>query len=123
MLLLSFSLLLLAASFGTVLAAVYVRPRRPLPFGRTLGALHGLLGLSGLAALLLALRGPPRGVAMGVGSFGRIAAALLALALLAGLALLTQRLRQRRQPVLVVGVHATIAVCGVVILAAYALVG
>jgi hypothetical protein len=123
MLVLALTLLILAVLLGTLLAAVAVGAGRRLPFGRPLGALHGLLGLSGLGALLLALRGPPRGVALGVGSFGRIAAVLLALALLAGLTILTAHLRHRRPPVLLIGVHATIAVSGVVILAAYTLVG
>jgi hypothetical protein len=60
---------------------------------------------------------------MGVGAFGRIAAVLLAMALLAGLAIVAIRLRRRRVPGLVIGIHATLAVSGVVILAAYALVG
>jgi len=73
--------------------------------------------------LLIALAGPPRGVAMGVGAFGRIAAVLLALTLLAGLGILVVRLRRRRVPALLIGMHATIAISGVVVLAAYALVG
>ncbi len=123
MLLLSILLLLIAALLGTAVAALHLRTgnaRRPRwPFG----ALHGLLGVAGLAALLLALRGPPRGEAMGVGAFGRIAAVLLAVALLAGLAVLATRVRYRRVPSLVIGIHATIAVSGVVMLAAYTLVG
>jgi hypothetical protein len=123
MLLLSLVLLLIAASLGTALAALHLRvgnsrPPRPEP-----GALHGLLGVAGLAALLLALRGPPRGEAMGVGAFGRISAMLLGIAVVAGLVVLIARLRYRRAPSLVIGIHATIAVSGVVILAAYTLVG
>jgi hypothetical protein len=60
---------------------------------------------------------------MGVGAFGRISAILLAIAVVAGLAVLIARLRYRRAPGLVIGIHATIAVSGVVILAAYTLVG
>jgi hypothetical protein len=123
MLLLSFVLLLIAALLGTVLAALHVGAASPQPPRWPFGALHGLLGLVGFAALLLALRGPPRGEAMGVGGFGRIAAVLLAAALLAGSAVLIARLARRRVPVLVIGLHATIAVSGVVILAAYTFVG
>jgi hypothetical protein len=123
MLLLSFVLLLIAALLGTALAALHLRAGNPRPPRWLLGALHGLLGIGGLVALLLALRGPPRGEAMGVGAFGRVAAVLLAVALLAGLAVLAARLRYRRVPALAIGIHATIAVSGVVILAAYALVG
>ena len=67
--------------------------------------------------MLLALRGPPRGEAMGVGDFGRVAAALLAALILASIIFV--RLRHRRIPGLVIGAHAMIAVSGVVILAAY----
>ena len=120
MLALAFGLLLITALFGGALAALHQRQRPP---AWQLGAMHGGLGVIGLGALLLALRGPPRGVAMGVGSFGQISAVLLAMALLAGLAILIVRLRVRRVPGLVIGIHATIAISGVVILAAYTLVG
>ena len=123
MLLLSFSLLLLAALLGGVLAALHLRAGRMRPLRRPVWALHGLLGLSGFEVLLLGLRGPPRGVAMGVGGFGRVAAILLALALLAGAEILFERLRHHRLPVLMVGLHATIAIGAVVVLAAYTLVG
>jgi hypothetical protein len=123
MLLLSFVLLLITASLGTALAALHLRGGKPCLPCKPLGALHGLLAVAGIAALLLALRGPPRGEAMGVGAFGRISAVLLAIAVLAGLAVLIARLRYRRAPRLVIGIHATIAVSGVVILAAYTLVG
>jgi hypothetical protein len=120
MLALSFGLLLITALFGSVLAALQRhRTPRAWPFG----ASHGALGAIGLITLLLALRGPPRGEAMGVGGFGRIAAALVAMALVAGLAILAVRLRRRRIPGLIIGIHATLAVSGVVILAAYTLVG
>lgn len=122
MLPLSFVLLLIATLLGTALAALHLRAGRADPPRWPLGALHGVLGTAGLAALLLALRGPPRGEAMGVEPFGRIAAVLLAVALLAGLVVLTARLRYRRVPGLAIGIHATLAVSGVVILAAYTLV-
>ena len=123
MLPLSFGLLLVAALIGNGLAALHLRAERTAPPRWAFGAIHGLLGAIGLATLFIALRGPPRGVAMGVGAFGRIAAVLLAMALLAGLAIVAIRLRRRRVPGLVIGIHATLAVSGVVILAAYALVG
>jgi hypothetical protein len=116
MLLLSFFLLLIAGLFGGVLAALHLRSGA-VPPKAAFGILHGLLGAVGFATLLLALRGPPRGAAMGVGSFGGIAAALLVLALLAGLVI-----RRRRSPGLLIGTHATIAISGIVILAAYTFV-
>lgn len=122
MLSLSFVILLAAATLGALLMALHLRPGNPPP-ALAYGVLHGATATVGLATLLLALRGPPRGVAMGVGSFGRIAAALLIVALLAGLAVLALRLRARRMTGLAIGVHATIAISGIVILAAYVLVG
>ena len=85
--------------------------------------MHGLLGAAGLVALVFALQGPPRGEGLGVGPFGRIAAVLLALAVLLGLVLLSKRLRRRRMTSGPIGIHAMIAISGVVILAAYTLVG
>ncbi len=97
MLLLSFSVLVAAALLGSCLAALHLPTGKAMLPGWPLGLLHGLLGAAGLVMLLLALRGPPRGEAMGVGPFGRIAAVLLAMALLAGLAIL------RRAPALWAG--------------------
>lgn len=121
MLLLSFSVLLIAGLFGGMLAALHLRTGA-VPPKATFGVLHALLATIGLAALLLALRGPPRGLAMGVGAFGRVAAVLLVLALVAGLIMLVGRLRRRRTSGLLIGIHATIAISGIVILAAYTFV-
>jgi hypothetical protein len=122
MLLASFTLLLIAAALGSVLAALSLRPGLPPP-APMYGVLHGCLGAGGFVALLIALRGPPRGVAMGVGSFGALAAVLLGVALLAGLIMLAIRARVRQVPGLIIGIHATIAISGIVILAAYTLLG
>lgn len=119
MLLLAFCLLLTAAILGVALAVLHLRGGFP-PF-RIAGALHGVLGAAGLVALLPALRGPPRGKAMGVAGFGTIAAVLFAVALLLGLALLAGR--RRISPIPLIGMHATLAVGGIVILAAYMLMG
>ena len=86
---------------------------------RLIGPLHGMLGALGLSLLLVALRGPARGVATGVGSFGVISAVLLGLALAAGLLVLATS-RRRRDPMLAIGLHATLAIFGIVLLAAYA---
>jgi hypothetical protein len=120
---LSFGLLLSAGLLGGVLAAMHLRPGNKPATDWRLGVLHGVLGTIGFAGLLLALRGPTRGEAMGVAGFGQIAAILLGIALLAGVAVLVLRMRRRPIPGLVIGTHATIAVSGIVILAAYALVG
>ena len=60
---------------------------------------------------------------MGVGSFGNIAAVLLAVALLVGLIMLAVRSHARQVSGLIIGIHATIAISGIVILAAYTLMG
>jgi hypothetical protein len=120
-LLLAFALLLGTAVLGGALAALHLRTERPPP-GPVFGALHGLVGIAGFIALLLALRGPPRGEALGVGQFGRISVALLATALVVAIPIAVMRLRRRDIPSLVIGAHATIAVSGIVVLAAYTLV-
>jgi len=120
MLSLSFLLLTAAALIGGILSASHLKGGRPAwPWG----ALHGVVATLGLVTLLLALRGPPRGVAMGVASFGVIAAGLAGTALLVGLGILLARTRRRQVAGLLIGVHATVAIAAVVILAAYALMG
>ena len=126
MLLLSLYLLGSAALLGTGLAVWYLQSEGRRPPNWIFGAVHAVLATAGFVLLLLALAGPPRGAAMGVAGFGRVAAVFLALALLSGLMPLSARLRRRRLklPSLVIGLHATLAISGVVILAAlYALTG
>jgi hypothetical protein len=82
------------------------------------GIAHGVVGAAGLAILLLALRGPARGVGAGVGSFGTIAAVLFAAALLSGVGLL---LLQRKG--IVIAIHAGIAISGYVLLLAWSSLG
>jgi hypothetical protein len=119
MLTLSLVILGIAALAGIGLLALYQWVK---PTGRVWipGAVHGGIGLIGFLTLLPALRGPPRGVASGASNFGSIAAIMLALGLaLGGLAALA-RLRRRSPGALVLGLHATLAVAGLVMLAAYA---
>lgn len=78
------------------------------------GIAHGTVGAAGLAVLLLALRGPARGVDAGVGSFGIVSAVLFAAALLTGIVLLTLRRKG-----LVMAIHAGIAITGYVLLLAW----
>jgi len=86
-------------------------------------ALQGLVAISGLAYLALALRGPPRGLDQGTASFGLIAIALIALAALVGVGPLAARVFKRRIAGIMIGVHATLAVSGFVVLAAYIFAG
>lgn len=118
----AFTALGIAVLLGNVLAVLHLREgATPPPW--PLGALHGLIALAGLGLLGLALRGPPRGLDQGTGSFGAIAATLIALAALVGLAQLTGRLRKRRLSGMLIGIHATLAIGGFLILLAYVLVG
>ncbi|WP_158742705.1 hypothetical protein [Acidisphaera sp. L21] len=83
------------------------------------GAAHGGLALVTFVLLLVGLRGPARGVEFGAGAFGRIAAVLVAITLLIGAGLLAARLRRRAPSPLVIGLHATLGVAALVMLAAY----
>jgi len=79
---------------------------------------HGIVGAAGLIALLFTLRGPARGVAAGVGSFGTVSAVLFAAALLTGIALFALRHKG-----IVMAIHAGIAITGYVLLLAWNALG
>jgi hypothetical protein len=119
MLTLSLVLVGLAALGGLLLLALYQWVK---PAGRVWlpGAAHGLVGLAGFLLLLAALRGPTRGLATGAAQFGAIAAFLLGGGLLLGGWVVVARWRRRQPSALVLGLHATLAVAGLVMLAAYA---
>ena len=122
MLIAAFVMLAAAVGLGTALAVIYLHSAAVSAPPWRVSVLHGFAGLGGLCSLVLSLRGPPRGVELGVASFGAIAAVLISLAALAGLGvLLTHRLKRRRAGTLI-GLHATLAVSGFAILAAYLLV-
>jgi hypothetical protein len=123
MLITAFTILGLTVLLGTALAVLHLRTPTGAAAPWPVAALHGLLGIGGLICLVLALRGPPRGIAQGTASFGAIAATFFALAALVGGAILATRLRNRRGTGTLIGIHATLAVSGFVILAAYLLVG
>ncbi len=116
MLMLSFGLVCAGAVLGIMLAVLHGVGRRPPLWS---GLVHASAGLGGLGVLLAALGGPPRGVAMGGAAFGPVAAAMLGGAALAGVLILSLRLRRARLSVLLIGLHATVALFGVVVLAAY----
>lgn len=123
MLVLAFILLTIAVLVGSALAVLHLHSEgaaiAPWPFA----VLHGLLAIVGLCCLALSLRGPPRGLEQGTASFGKIATALIILAALAGIGLLAGRVLKRRIAGITVGIHATLAVAGFVILAAYVFSG
>jgi hypothetical protein len=118
----AFILLSLAVLLGSLLAVLDMRASAAMPLW-PLAALHGTAAVAGFACLALALRGPVRGLDQGTASFGAISAWLLAAAALMGLSLLAARLRQRRLSGTQIGVHATLAVSGFVVLAAYFFAG
>jgi hypothetical protein len=110
-----------AVLLGAALAVLHQRTEPGAGAPWPVAAVHGLLGVGGLICLVLALRGPPRGLDRGTGSFGTIGATLIALAALAGGAILITHLRNRRGGATLIGIHATLAVSGFVVLAAYLL--
>ncbi len=113
----------LAVVVGSVLAVLTLRAGSAAGMKVALATLHGLLAIAGLGVLIVALGGPSRGGSMGTGSFGMIAAVALALAALVGFAMLAVHLRRRRLPGALVGIHATLAVSGFVVLVVYAALG
>ncbi len=120
----AFVILTVAVALGAVLAVLHLRTNKtatPPPW--PLGALHGILALAGLGCLALALRGPPRGVRQGTASFGFIATVLFVLAVLLGAKLLAARIFGKQIDGGTIAIHATLAVSGFVILAAYVFAG
>ncbi len=115
----AFYLLTIAVVFGALLAVLHMRDASAAIPPWPLAALHALAALTGFGLLLVALQGPPRGLDQGTGSFGTIAAALFVVAAMFGGGLLAARLRGRRAGSTLIGIHAMLAVTGLVILMAY----
>lgn len=116
-------LCLAAALGGSLLAVLQLRSGGPPPIPWPAGAAHGLVGAAGLAALVLALASPGPPAPPGTGGFRLAGAVVLGLALLAGLVILGVRLRRGRFGPGLVGVHATLALTGLAVLAARLLAG
>ncbi len=114
---------LAAAVAGSVLAILQLRSDGPPPVPWPVGAAHGLAGAAGVTLLVLALQRPGPPAPPGIGGFRLAAAVVLGLAMLAGLVILAVRLRRGRFGSGVVGVHATLAITGLAILAARLLAG
>lgn len=119
------ALIILAAAvvLGTALAVMRLWTQGAATPPWPLADLHGLLAVGGLCCLALALRGPPRGLDQGTASFGIIAFTMMMLAALLGAGLLAARIRKRRIAGIMIGIHATLAVSGLAILAAYVFAG
>jgi hypothetical protein len=84
-------------------------------------ALHGVVAATGLGVLVFALKGPVRGFAHGVDSFGEIAALLAAAALLLGSIFLFFPKTSRHG--WLIGAHATLGIAAFVFLSGYVLLG
>jgi hypothetical protein len=123
MLIAGYVVLGIALLLGSVLAVLHLQTDGAVGPPWMLAALHGLVAVAGLGCLLLALRGPPRVLDHGTAGFGTIAAVLIAAAALLGAGFLATRLLRRRPLGLLIGIHATLAVSGFVILTAYVLAG
>jgi hypothetical protein len=119
----AFIILSLVVLLGCALALLHLRSDGAVTPPLPLAALHGLLAIVGLCCLALALRGPPRGLAQGMASFGVVATTLITLAALIGAGLLAAHILKKRIAGVVIGIHATLAVSGFVILVAYVLAG
>lgn len=107
---LSFVLLCMAALIGGALALRFLRGPSARPLPPVVALVHGALGASSLAVLLLALRLEAPRHGMGTESFGKIAAGLLAFALLLGVIFLLGSLWGKRPAETVVGTHALLAI-------------
>jgi hypothetical protein len=95
------------------------RRRRNIDRGTDLLEKRGVVEKYRFTPQLIALEMPEYGVA----SFGIIATSLITLAALIGVALLATRIFKTRVAGIMIGIHATLAVGGFVILAAYVLLG
>jgi hypothetical protein len=121
MLVSAFIVLGIAGLIDSLLAILHLRTDEGATPPWWLSVLHGLLAIFGLCCLALALRGPTRGLDHGTASFGMVATVLIVLAALAGVGLFVARAFKKRITGVMIGVHATLAVSGFVVLLAYIL--
>jgi hypothetical protein len=113
--------LTVAVTLGAALAGLYLHG----PSGRKpiLAVLHGLVAAAGVGLLLIALRGPRRGDAMGVGSFGIVAAVLFGIALVLGPFISVLYRRSPAAAGAVIATHASLAITGFVVFLAWVSMG
>ena len=120
MLLPAFYLLTAAVVLGSVIALSHIGLIR---WRWWPGAVHGVLGIAGLAALFLSLGGPPRGAEHGVQSFATIAAWIATAGLVVGLGYAALQVFAGRRVTWLVGGHVTIAATAYLFLMAYVVLG
>ncbi len=111
-----------AATIGALLAVVQLQRVASPPIPWYVGVVHGMIGASG-TILMLAAPARAAAAAGGAQGFRVIAAVLLVLALMAGLWIFRARVTKRPLSFGVVGVHALLAISGVVLLGAYLATG
>jgi hypothetical protein len=104
-------LLLAATVLGVVLGLRHLRRMRRPPV--MIGA-HLLLGAGGLELFAMLLRGTPSGTIFSAGTFGWVAAALLAVSMFAGVSAALFR-RSPRAAQLVLLTHAALGAVGVLL--------
>lgn len=125
----AFALLALAASLGAFLAllregdVLRAVVKALGPYGRGLGLIHGSLGGIGLLVLLAALYVGAIHPAAGVVGFDAIAAWLIGIAFIFGLSILTTVRAGRSSPSALIGIHAALAISGIVVLMALVVLG
>jgi hypothetical protein len=120
---LALCILCLAAALGLGLAFTDLQGPQAWAPHPAIAALHGALGLAGLAMLLTALAHPRPQSAMGTAGFRTTSAALLTLALLLGLVMAHAIWRRRRPAGVLIGAHAAFAIAGLVLLLAVLVLG
>ena len=118
----AFAVLAIAVALGTVLFVLHLHSDPGGSARWKLAALHGLLGVGGLVGLTLALSHPPLRPDQGTAGFDKISVLLLAAAALLGGGIFAVRFAGGSRAGTLIGIHATIAISGFVILAAYMLV-
>ncbi|HEY6431777.1 MAG TPA: hypothetical protein VIZ17_07310 [Acetobacteraceae bacterium] len=111
-----------AVTLGVLLAVVQLQALGKPPIPWPVAMLHGVTGAAGLVMVLAAPAGA-RGVETGTTGFRAIAVVLLVIALLVGGLILRARVARRRLSFTLVGVHALLAISGVVMLGAYLAAG
>ena len=120
MLVAAFVILAVVVLLGCVLTDLHSRAGDRTEWHWPLATLHGFFAVAGFECLVLALVRSPRlldhGNAIG-------AAALIAVAALVGLSFLATQVLKGRHAWILIGIHATLAVSGFIVLAAYVFVG
>jgi hypothetical protein len=119
MLIAAISAMAIAIVLGLWLASLHLVREEPPKGIPITGVLHGSAGAASVVLLLLALRGPPRGVHTGAGGFGWTAFALMVLALAGGITILSFHLRRRGAPALLIAMHGMLGIAGGVLLSAW----